>query len=164
MVSGRLDEAGALEAANTALYAALESGDLDLLGAVWLDGPDADTVVCVHPGWSPLRGRTDVLRSFVAIMAGTPYIQFFVTDQVVTLRGDVGVVSCTASVLTGLDDPGSGAPSGFAGGRVAATNVFRRTPSGWRLWSHHASPVIGDGEGSPFSREGSDEGGTDGDE
>ncbi|WP_143672996.1 nuclear transport factor 2 family protein, partial [Streptomyces sp. b94] len=23
-----------------------------------------------------------------------------------------------------------------------ATNVFRRTPDGWKLWSHHGSPVL----------------------
>ena len=31
---------------------------------------------------------------------------------------------------------------GLAGGRAVATNVFRRTPEGWRLWLHHASPVL----------------------
>ena len=32
--------------------------------------------------------------------------------------------------------------AGLAGGRAVATNVFRRTPDGWRLWLHHASPVL----------------------
>ena len=34
------------------------------------------------------------------------------------------------------------AVAGLAGGRAVATNVFRRTPDGWRLWLHHASPVL----------------------
>jgi hypothetical protein len=32
--------------------------------------------------------------------------------------------------------------AGLAGGRAVATNVFRRTTGGWRLWLHHASPVL----------------------
>ena len=145
------DEVAAVEAVNTALYAAVESGDLDLMNAVWLDGPDADALVCVHPGWSPLLGRTDVLRSWAAVMAGTPYIQFILTDLRVVVRGDTAIVSCTENILTGMDDPGSGEPAGFAGGRVAATNVFRRTSTGWRMWSHHSSPVLGDRDGDPFA-------------
>lgn len=152
-MTARGDDTSAIEAANTALYAAVESGDLDLMGAVWLDGADADAVTCVHPGWATLRGRGAILRSWAAIMAGTPYIQFFLTDLTVTVRGDVAMVSCTENILTGVDDPGNGQPSGFAGGRVAATNVFRRTAAGWRLWSHHASPVLGDADASPFVRE-----------
>jgi hypothetical protein len=36
---------------------------------------------------------------------------------------------------------------GFAGGKAVTTNVFRRTAQGgaddgWRLWIHHASPVL----------------------
>ena len=141
----------AVETANTALYTAVESGDLDLMGAVWLDEPDAGTVVCVHPGWPPLRGRAEIMRSWAAIMAGTPYIQFFLTDVSVHAHGDVAVVTCTENILTGMEDPSDGTSGFVGGGRVAATNVFRRTPAGWRLWVHHASPVLSPtpGEG-PF--------------
>jgi hypothetical protein len=33
------------------------------------------------------------------------------------------------------------AADGTARGAAAATNVFMRTPSGWRMVCHHASPV-----------------------
>ena len=49
--------------ANQLLYDAFETGDIDLMNALWLDGPDAATVTCVHPGWAPLHGRDAVLRS-----------------------------------------------------------------------------------------------------
>ena len=39
---------------------------------------------------------------------------------------------------------GSGADEGFTGGQVVTTNVFRRTPDGWRALVHHASPVLSD--------------------
>jgi ketosteroid isomerase-like protein len=96
----------------------------------------------VHPGWSPLHGRETVLRSWTMIMANTSFIQFVLTDVEVTVAGEVAVVTCGENMLTGLDDVTGGDIGGLAGGRAVATNVFRRTPEGWRLWVHHASPVL----------------------
>ncbi len=133
-------------AANTAHYTAFETGDLDLMGAVWVDGRPGEDAWCVHPGWSPIRGRSAILRSYAALMAGTTYIQFFLTDVGVAVNGDTAVVTCTENMLSaGADTP----ETSFAGGRAVATNVFVRAPDGWRLLVHHASPVLtrtGDGQ------------------
>jgi len=124
-----------VEAANTSLYEALESADVDRMAAVW-DDVEPDVLVCVHPGWPMLRGRGRVLRSFSAIMANTPYIQFFLTDVEVAVTGDTAVVTCTENILTAVSQEG-------ASGQVVATNVFVRRPGGWRLQVHHGSPVLG---------------------
>lgn len=136
-------EVEAVAAANTALYDAFEAGDIDLMGAVWLDD---DGVVCVHPGSPPVRGRGAVLRSWSVIMANTTYIQFVLTDVQVQVTGDTAVVTCGENMLTGLPVTEADPTPGLAGGRAVATNVFRRTPSGWRLLVHHASPVLAGGE------------------
>jgi ketosteroid isomerase-like protein len=128
----------AVEAANAAFYGAIERGDIDLMEALWLDEATGEDVVSVHPGWPLLRGRGEVLRSWTAVMAGTAYIQFFLTDVHTRVHGDVAVVTCAENILTGAER----VEFGFAGGQVVATNVFRRTPTGWRLWVHHASPVV----------------------
>jgi ketosteroid isomerase-like protein len=150
MSTGRAESADqalqAVLAANAALYDAFESADLDLMEAVWLDGPHAEDVICVHPGWPALRGRGQVLRSWAMIMANTTYISFVLTDIDATVDGDVAVVTCAENILTGMPEVAEpmaalGA-SGLSGGRVAATNVFRRTDGGWRLWVHHSSPVL----------------------
>jgi ketosteroid isomerase-like protein len=130
-----------VEAANSALYEALESADVDRMAAVW-DDADPEAVVCVHPGWPMLRGRIRVLRSFSAIMANTPYIQFFLTDVEVRVEGDTAIVTCTENILTAVSQEGSS-------GQVVATNVFRRRPDGWRLQVHHGSPVMGTLEEEP---------------
>lgn len=132
----------AVLAANTALYNAFETADIDLMGAVWVEDPADGEVACVHPGWAPVHGRGAVLRSWSVIMANTPYIQFVLTDVTVRVAGDVAVVTCGENILTDLPGPQDAAPGGFAGGHAVATNVFRRTPTGWRLWVHHASPVL----------------------
>ncbi|MFF3642538.1 nuclear transport factor 2 family protein [Streptomyces sp. NPDC002564] len=103
----------------------------------------ADAISCVHPGWPVLRGRGEVLRSYALIMANTEYIQFFLTDLKVGVAGDTALVTCTENILSGGPPPEGGGELGpLVGQLVVATNVFRRTPDGWKLWSHHASPVL----------------------
>lgn len=126
----------AVEAANLAMYQAFEAADVDRMAAVW-DDVDPDALVCVHPGWPMLRGRDHVLRSWSAVMAGTDYIQFFLTDVAISVLGDTAVVTCTENVLTEVTEDGSGA------GAVVATNVLRRRADGWRVQVHHGSPVLG---------------------
>ncbi|MEZ0068852.1 ketosteroid isomerase-like protein [Streptacidiphilus sp. MAP12-20] len=142
-------EVAAVTEANLALYAALETGDLDALTDVWVSGAEADDVhgaVCVHPGWPVLRGRASVLRSYALIMAHTEYIQFFLTDVEVEVLGDVALVTCTENILSGGEAEEEGELGPLVGGRVVATNLFRRTEEGWRLWSHHGSPVLTGGD------------------
>ncbi|WP_326698219.1 nuclear transport factor 2 family protein [Streptomyces sp. NBC_01754] len=131
----------AVEEANTAFYEAVERGDLDALSALWLPGEDL-TVSCVHPGWPVLSGRGEVLRSYALIMANTEYIQFFLTDVQVAMTGDTALVTCTENILSGGPAEEGNALGPLVGQLVVATNVFRHTPDGWRLWSHHGSPVL----------------------
>ena len=132
----RAKDRAEVEAANAAYYAAFEAADLDAMQDLWLD--DAETL-CVHPGALPVRGTGAINRSWALIMANTPYIQFFLTDVEVSVLADAASVTCTENVLTAGDDT---APDAFGGAKAVATNVFVRTPEGWRLWIHHASPVL----------------------
>ncbi|HEX3830068.1 MAG TPA: nuclear transport factor 2 family protein [Sporichthyaceae bacterium] len=124
------------------LYAAFENADLDRMGALWADGGLADSVICVHPGWPSLRGREEVMRSWAMIMANTSYIQFVLTDVEVALAGEVAVVTCVENIITAADEESNSDPTAFAGAKGVATNVFRRTGTGWRLWVRHGSPVL----------------------
>jgi len=126
----------AVQATNAAMYEAFESADVDRMAQVW-DDAEPDAVVCVHPGWPMLRGRAQVLRSWSAVMAGTDYIQFFLTDVQVAVNGGTAVVTCTENVLTEVTEQGS------TNAAVVATNVLVRRPDGWRVQVHHGSPVLG---------------------
>ncbi|MFD7712603.1 nuclear transport factor 2 family protein [Streptomyces sp. NPDC059786] len=145
----------AVEQANTAFYEAMERGDFEELSSLWLtpadlgydeevhDPADAGVISCVHPGWPVLFGRGEVLRSYALIMANTEYIQFFLTDVHVSVTGDTALVTCTENILSGGPAPEDGDELGpLVGQLVVATNVFHRTSDGWKLWSHHASPVM----------------------
>ncbi|MBB1252671.1 nuclear transport factor 2 family protein [Streptomyces sp. OF3] len=147
-MTGSGADVAAVEAANTALYEALERGDLETLGELWAGGAqdvevaDGDVSV-VHPGWPVLLGRSEVLRSYALIMASTEYIQFFLTDVEISVLGDTALVTCTENILSGGPAEEDGSVGPLIGGLVVATNVFRRGADGeWRLWARHGSPVL----------------------
>ncbi len=138
-------ERDAVEAANQAFYDAVETADLDALERLLLGGAAGEGVSVVHPGWPVLRGRGHVLRSYALIMANTDYLQFFLTDVEVAVAGDTALVTCTENILSGGPAEPDGSAGELVGGLVVATNVFRRTGHGWRMWSHHGSPVLSEG-------------------
>ncbi len=133
-------------AAHRALYDAVETGDADLMTALWVDDPDTS---CVHPGAPMLRGTADVVRSWIVLMAHVGYIQFFLTDVEVTLlpaaegTPTTAVVTCTESVLSGQpgDSEGLSAATSFGAGTAISTSILVRDGSGWKFWLRHASPV-----------------------
>ncbi|MHC0431846.1 nuclear transport factor 2 family protein [Streptomyces sp. O3] len=140
----------AVTEANTAFYEAMERGDYDGLSALWLDdgsGPDSwSDVSCVHPGWHVLTGRGEVLRSYAALMAQIDYIQYFLTDLTVRASGDTAVVTCTENILLGGPSEEGDDIGPLVGQQFVATNVFHRTPDGWKMWAHHSSPVLADSD------------------
>ncbi|MEV0586928.1 nuclear transport factor 2 family protein [Nonomuraea sp. NPDC050310] len=128
----------AVETVNQAFYTAIENADLDKMTEVWAEDSADSQVSCVHPGWSLLAGRSEVLRSWALIMANTTYIQFVLTDVKTAVLGDLAVLTCVENILTAGDE----GESSFAAGKVVASNVYVRTAEGWRLWMHHGSPVL----------------------
>lgn len=128
----------AVEEINGEFYGAFERGDIDSMTRIWLD--DRETL-CVHPGTTPIRGAGAITRSWALIMANATYIQFFLTDVEVSVQGDMAYVTCTENVLTA---DAHTADTSFIGARAVATNVFVRQGDTWRLWIHHASPVLSD--------------------
>ena len=121
-------------------YDAVESGDVDLMASLWVDDPGTS---CIHPAAVPLRGTSQVLRSWTVLMAGVGYIQFFLTDiETTTLpRGsaepDTALIVCTENILSGEGL----ALDAFGGGTAVCTSILVRTGDGWKFWSRHASPI-----------------------
>jgi ketosteroid isomerase-like protein len=132
-------EVKAVLAANEEMYAAFEAGDLDRMTALWVDGLDGAAAKCVHPGGLIIRGIEPVLRSWALVMANTENVQFIVTDIEQMVSGDMATVNCVEIILR----PGTdGEP--FASSHAVATNAFVLVDGRWRMWLHHASPVMVD--------------------
>lgn len=118
----------AVVAANGAFYAAFEASDLDAMSKLW---EHSDRIVCTHPGWTSLRGWSQVSASFFALFQGAQNLQFILTKQAAEVAGDAAWVSVDENILQG--------PNATT---VAALNLFLRNGDGeWLLVAHHASPV-----------------------
>lgn len=116
----------AILAANEAFYTAFANGDFPAMEQLWSrTGP----VACVHPGWSAIVGRDEVMASWRAILgkpprivAGTPRLFAY---------GPVAFVLCREYVDSVV---------------LAATNIFAKEADGWKLVHHQGSPTPEAGE------------------
>ena len=125
-----------VRAANSAFYAALEARDLDAMSDVW---EHSDRIVVTHPGWPMLRGWARVAGSWDAIFRNTGYIQFVLTDELVTVVGDSAWMTLDENILQ------AGASDDLSGSKATSVNVFVRGDDGWKMVVHHASPVSAEG-------------------
>ena len=110
-------------------YEALQRGDIEKLMAVWSDD---DEITCVHPGGPRLVGAGAIRAAFEAMFAnGTINVRPDKVRRVHTL---------TTAVHSVLEKIELATADGVRSAYVVATNVFVKTPHGWRLVCHHASP------------------------
>ena len=112
-----------------AFYQAFEARDIDAMMATWADDED---IVCVHPGGSRHVGYDAVRQSFEHLFAGDTRLTFRL-DQPVSIE-TVGLAMQSAIEHLRAGDEGRR-------GTAIATNVLMRTPYGWRVVCHHASPA-----------------------
>lgn len=113
-------ERQAVAAANAEFYRAFGAGDFSAMDAVWANGAE---VVCIHPGWPPVRGRDDVMASWRGILANPPEPAVQPAEEQVYLMGAAAMVVCFETI-----------------GEIflVATNLFLREEGAWRLVHHHA--------------------------
>ena len=117
------------EEAEQQFYEALQHGELDRLMAVW---GDEDEISCVHPAGPRLIGVIAIRESFAAIFSqGVIDVH---PERIVRLQTSFSAVH---SVLERVQMP---IEMGMQSNWVTATNVYLKTPLGWRMVSHHASP------------------------
>ena len=125
-----LEAIGAIKEANQRFYDAFGALDIDMMSSAW---DPSEKALCVHPGWAPLVGWESIRQSWERIFENTTLMHFNVGYVNVTVRGDSGWVTCVKNISSVLH----GQASNFG---VLATNIFVRTPLGWYMITHHASP------------------------
>ncbi len=122
----------AVKEANRRFYDAFGALDLTAMEDVCLDSAQA---LCVHPGWPPLVGWERIRESWQRIFDHTTLMHFNIRYVNVVVEGNCGWVTCVENITSVLQ----GRADNFG---VLATNIFLRTPRGWRLITHHASPEM----------------------
>ncbi len=122
--------AGVADDIEAAFYEALQNADLEKLMACWAD---EDDLICVHPsgprlvGMGAIRAAFENLFSKGSIRAWPEGVRKIesLTSSVHNLRERIEVMT----------------EDGPRMAYVVATNVYHKTPQGWRMVAHHASPA-----------------------
>jgi ketosteroid isomerase-like protein len=118
--------------AEAQFYEALQTGDIEKLMAVWADDED---IACVHPGGPRLVGDGPIRASFESMFShGT------IDARPGQVRSTDGNGFSVHHVVEQIQVSGEQGPQTAF---VLATNVYVKTPQGWRLLLHHASPGTG---------------------
>lgn len=125
---------GSPDELETAFYDALQKGDLERVMACWADDDD---IVCVHPGGARLLGVMQIRAAYAAILErGGLQVR---PAQVVRVQ------ALASSMHSVLEQVRIALPDGAREALLWATNVYHKTPAGWRLVARHASAAEGHG-------------------
>jgi ketosteroid isomerase-like protein len=120
---------GSADDIEASFYEALLASDLERLMACWAD---EDEVICIHPGGPRLIGLGAIRSAFEAMFTnGSMRITPQAVRKLEAMTSSVHSVRQRLEILTN-----EGPIEAF----VMATNVYHKTPQGWRMVAHHASP------------------------
>jgi ketosteroid isomerase-like protein len=120
---------GSAAEVEAAFYDALNRADVDALMLLWADDEE---IVCIHPGGPRLLGHAAIHASWEAILErGGLQIR---PSQ---LHETHNLMSSVHTVVEGVTSSGS-EPA-----HLIATNVYIKTPQGWRIVLHHVSVAPG---------------------
>jgi ketosteroid isomerase-like protein len=120
---------GSADEIEAQFYEALQQADLDKLMACWAD---EDEIICVHPSGPRLVGNDMIRAAFQSI---------FEQGHVAAYPEKIyKVESLTSAMHNVVERLVHITPEGQKDTFVIATNVYQRTPQGWRMVAHHASP------------------------
>lgn len=122
---------GTADEIEAAFYDAIAHADIEALMAVWADDEE---IVCIHPGAPRLVGHAAIRASWESI-----FERGGITIRPVQLHAMHNLMTVTHNVIEtvrrGPDEPDDM--------HIIATNVYLKTPQGWRLALHHASVAPG---------------------
>jgi ketosteroid isomerase-like protein len=120
---------GSAAEVEAAFYEALNRGDVEGLMALWADDEE---IICVHPGGPRLHGHAAIQASWEAILE-----RGGLQIRPSHLHTSHNMMSAVHSVIEGVT------ASGAEAAHLIATNIYMKTPAGWRMVSHHVSVAAG---------------------
>jgi ketosteroid isomerase-like protein len=122
-----------LRGANQEFYLAFSALDIEHMARVWAC---ADDDLCVHPGWSPLRGWDAIRESWERIFKNTERQDFILSNESPSFEagGRVAHVDLIENIPAGGADPAE-----LVG--IAARNSFVRLEGSWRMTAHVTAQI-----------------------
>lgn len=122
---------GSVDDIEHAFYDTIGRADLDALMELWADDEE---IVCIHPDGTRLIGFAAIRASWADIFAtGGVHI------HPVQLHASQNMMSAVHNLIEEVSSP-EGVQRDV---HIVATNVYVKTPAGWRIVVHHASAAPG---------------------
>ena len=120
---------GSASEVEAAFYDALNRADVEALMALWADD---DEIACIHPGGPRLVGHRAIRESWSIILEhGGLHIRPAVLHETHNLMSSIHSVVEGTTAATG--EPA----------HLVASNVYIKTPKGWRIVLRHVSVAPG---------------------
>lgn len=120
---------GSAAEVEAAFYEALNRADVDALMLLWADDEE---IVCIHPGGPRLHGHAAIQASWEAI-----FERGGLQIRPSQLHETHNLMASVHTVIEGVTS------SGAEPAHLVATNVYIKTPQGWRIVLHHVSVAPG---------------------
>ncbi|WP_395824483.1 YybH family protein [Collimonas sp.] len=122
---------GSAEETETAFYDAMSRADIEAMMALWADDDD---IVCIHPNGPRLHGHAAIRAAFDMLFErGGVHI------RVRQLHISQNMSTSIHNLVEELHQAGDNDRNMH----ILATNVYMKTPRGWRIVLHHASVAPG---------------------
>lgn len=125
---------GTADDTELAFYDATARADLDALMALWAEDEE---IVCIHPDGTRLIGYAAIRASWAEI-----FTRGGVHIRPIQLHASQNVMSAVHNLIESVSLP----ESRQRDIHILATNVYVKTPLGWRIVVHHASVAPGKAE------------------
>ncbi|HTH43649.1 MAG TPA: nuclear transport factor 2 family protein [Oxalicibacterium sp.] len=125
---------GTADDTELAFYDAIGRADLDALMALWAEDEE---IVCIHPDGTRLIGYAAIRASWAEI-----FTRGGVHIRAVQSHTSQNVMSAVHNLIESVSLP-EGRQRDI---HILATNVYVKTPQGWRIVLHHASVAPGKAE------------------
>lgn len=122
---------GSSEDTEAAFYDAIGRADIDALMALWADEED---ILCIHPGAARLVGHVAIRASWEAI-----FERGGVQIRPRQLKVMQNVMTAIHNVIEEINHD----DAAHQEIHIVATNIYLKTPQGWRIAAHHASVAPG---------------------
>lgn len=122
---------GTADDVEAGFYDAIARADIEALMSLWADDEE---IVCIHPGAPRLVGHGAIRASWEAI-----FERGGVRIRPVQLHAAQNLMTATHNVIEEVHRP----ESELQDIHILATNVYMKTPYGWRIVMHHASIASG---------------------
>ena len=129
-----MSEEKSVLSANLVFYQAFALRNMQAMENIWAKEARP---TCIHPGWAPLVGRNQVIKSWRTILGDGGIASIKCSNARAFIYGEYAYVICQEHLETNV---------------LSATNIYLKEGDTWKIIHHQASPSLSLGNMVPTSK------------